>query len=357
MKILQIMGGYLDGGAEIFYIDALIALKNVNEEQYAIVNKKNKKGISKLKKLKIPFKAVSFNKLFKWPTKSSIKKVVKEFKPDIVHYWMGRAASFTINGKHINIGWHSGYRGVERFKACDYHIALTKELKKHIASQGIEFNNIYELPIYTNKNTSKKISRKNFNTPEDKPLLLSLSRLHPVKGIDTLLKAMVKIPDVFLWVAGSGPLKKELMDQSEMLGLEGRVKFLGWRDDKEALMATSDVCLFPSRNDAFGAVIIEAWAAKKPNISCKSPGPKEIIKHNHNGLLVEIDNVDQLVRAIKKVINDKKLRILLAKNGYERFQKSYSEKAFSKNILKVYKTVIKLGKKNYEKQKTKHSYY
>ena len=122
-------------------------------------------------------------------------------------------------------------------------------------------------------------------------------------------------------------------------------------------MATSDVCLFPSRNDAFGAVIIEAWAAKKPNISCKSPGPKEIIKHNHNGLLVEIDNVDQLVRAIKKVINDKKLRILLAKNGYERFQKSYSEKAFSKNILKVYKTVIKLEKKNYEKQKTKHSYY
>ena len=50
MKILQIMGGYLDGGAEIFYIDALIALKNVNEEQYAIVNKKNKKGISKLKR-------------------------------------------------------------------------------------------------------------------------------------------------------------------------------------------------------------------------------------------------------------------------------------------------------------------
>ena len=92
-------------------------------------------------------------------------------------------------------------------------------------------------------------------------------------------------------------------------------------------------------------------------VQCKSPGPKEIIKHNHNGLLVEIDNVDQLVRAIKKVINDKKLRILLAKNGYERFQKSYSEKAFSKNILKVYKTVIKLGKKNYEKQKTKHSYY
>ena len=65
MKVIQLMGGYSDGGAEIFYIDALTALKNSNIEQYAIVNKKNKKGINKLKELSIPFMAVSFNKLFK----------------------------------------------------------------------------------------------------------------------------------------------------------------------------------------------------------------------------------------------------------------------------------------------------
>ena len=58
MKILQIMGGYSDGGAEIFYIDALAALNNINIEQYAIVNKKNKKGIKKLEELNIPFKTV-----------------------------------------------------------------------------------------------------------------------------------------------------------------------------------------------------------------------------------------------------------------------------------------------------------
>ena len=110
------MGGYSDGGAEIFYIDALTALNNINVEQYAIVNKKNIKGISKLRELEIPYKAVSFNKLFKCSTKFIISKVIKEFKPDIAHYWMGRASSFLINGKHVNIGWHSGYRGVERFK-------------------------------------------------------------------------------------------------------------------------------------------------------------------------------------------------------------------------------------------------
>mgnify|MGYP001219437919 FL=1 len=345
MKILQVMGGYLDGGAEIFYIDALSALSNSNIEQYAIINKRNKKGIAKLKALNIPFKTVSFNKLFKWPSKSTISKVIKEFKPDIAHYWMGRACSFSIRGEHINIGWHSGYRGVERFRACDYHIALTNELKKHIALQGIDPDKIYELPIYTNENKSKKINRQDFDTPDDKQLLLSLSRLHPVKGIDILIEAMVKVPDVFLWIAGSGPIKKDLINQTKRLGLGGRVKFLGWRDDKEALMATSDICVFPSRNDAFGAVIIEAWAAKKPNIACKSPGPKAIIKDNYDGLLVDIDDSNQLADTIKKVIINKKLRQSLANNGHRKFMKNYSEQAFSRNIIKIYSSVIKLKNK------------
>ena len=345
MKIIQIMGGYSDGGAEIFYIDALAALSNLNIEQYAIVNKKNKKGIKKLEELNIPFKTVSFNKLIKWPSKLIISKVIKDFKPDIAHYWMGRACSFLIRGEHINIGWHSGYRGVDRFRACDYHIALTNELKKHISLQGIDPDKIFELPIYTNENKSKKINRKDFDTPDDKQLLLSLSRLHPVKGIDILIEAMVKVPDVFLWIAGSGPIKKDLINQTKRLGLGGRVKFLGWRDDKEALMATSDICVFPSRNDAFGAVIIEAWAAKKPNIACKSPGPKAIIKDNYDGLLVDIDDSNQLADTIKKVIINKKLRQSLANNGHRKFMKNYSEQAFSRNIIKIYSSVIKLKNK------------
>ena len=345
MKILQVMGGHSDGGAEIFFIDALAALSNSNIEQYAIVNKRNKKGITKLKALNIPFRTVSFNKLFKWPSKFTISKVIKEFKPDIAHYWMGRACSFSIRGEHINIGWHSGYRGVERFRDCDYHITLTNELKKHIALQGIDSDKIYQLPIYTNENNSKKINRKDFDTPSDTQLILSLSRLHPVKGIDILLDAMVKVPDVFLWIAGSGPIKKDLINQTKRLGLDGRVKFLGWRDDKEALMATSDICVFPSRNDAFGAVIIEAWAAKKPNIACKSPGPKAIIKDNYDGLLVDIDDSNQLADTIKKVIINKKLRQSLANNGHRKFMKNYSEQAFSRNIIKIYSSVIKLKNK------------
>ena len=344
MKILQIMGGYSDGGAEIFYIDALSALRNINIEQYAIVNKKNKKGIKKIEELNIPFQAISFNKLFKLPSKYTISKVIKEFKPDIVHYWMGRACSFLIHGEHINIGWHSGYRGVKRFRACDYHIALTSELKKHIVSQGIDHNKIYELPIYTHKNISNQLVRKDFDTPEDKPLLLSLSRLHPVKGLDILLEAMVKVPKAFLWIAGSGPLKNDLIRQSERLGLKQRVKFLGWREDKEALMATADICVFPSRNDSFGAVIIESWAARKTTVACKAPGPLGLISHRKDGILAEIDNAEEFSKSVNEIINNKMLAKKLANNGYKKFQKCYTEKVFVRNILAIYTKVLEINK-------------
>ena len=334
------MGGAGEGGAEEFFIDAIEALKNKKINQYIIINNRNKKRLKKISDLKILFDTASFGKLFKWPTQKVINKAIKEFKPDIVHYWMGRASSFLVNGKHINIGWHSGFRGVERFRKCDYHIALTEELKKHIANQGINSKDIFELPIYTKENKLNKMNRSKFNTPKNKPLLLSLSRLHQVKGINILIDAMPKIPDAYLWIAGSGPLEKVLKSQTANLGLNDRVRFLGWRDDKEILMATADICVFPSRNDSFGAVTIESWAARKTTVACKSPGPLGLISHRKDGILVEIDNAEEFSKSVNEIINNKKLAKTLANNGYNKFQKFYTEKVFVRNIIAIYTRVL-----------------
>ncbi|MDB4040086.1 glycosyltransferase family 4 protein [Methylophilaceae bacterium] len=343
MKILQIMGGAGEGGAEEFFIDAVEALKNKKINQFLIINKKNQKRVKKISGLKILFATASFSKLIKWPTQRVIDKAINEFKPDIIHYWMGRASSFLVEGKHINIGWHSGYRGVERFRKCDYHIALTNKLKKHIANQGINLKDIYELPIYTKKNKLNKIDRSKFNTPKNKPLLLSLSRLHPVKGINNLIDAMLKIPDAYLWIAGSGPLETELKLQTTSLGLDDRIRFLGWREDKEILMATADICVFPSRNDSFGAVIIESWAARKTTVACKAPGPLGLIAHRKDGILVEIDNPEKFSKSVNEIINNKKLVKKLATNGYNKFQKFYTEKIFVRNILAIYTKILKIN--------------
>ena len=328
------------GGAEIFFIDAMTALKHAKIEQRAIIRPNNDERIKQIHNLNIPVKTAGFKNAFPWPTSSIIRKTVNDFKPDIVQYWMARAASFCVPGNHINIGWHSSNSKIKRFQKCDYQIGVTQDVSQHVIDQNIATDRVFTLPLYTQRTNTPAVSRESLDTPKNVPLLLSLSRLHPVKGLDTLLNAMTQIPDAHLWIAGSGPSEQELKDQTASLGLSNRVRFLGWREDKEALMQTADIYVFPSRNDSFGAVMIEAWAHKTPFIASKAPGPNAYIRHEKDGLLVEIDDPKGLADAIHKVITNTNLKSYLIKNGYERFEKEFTQDAFTENALNIYKNVM-----------------
>ena len=339
MKSFHIMASSKDGGAEIFFADAVKAINSIGLKQFALVHPKYKK-IGDLLALNIPTKTATFNQWIRWPTNTVIDCIIRDFKPDIIHYWMGRAASFSVTeGTHVNVGWHSGYRGVKRFKNCRYHFSLTKELAIHLEKQGINKNKILILPNYTRPMKGKPIDRLLFSTPKDKTLLLLLARLHPVKGIDTLIKALPYIKDTYLWIAGSGPLEKELRSLVKELSLDNYVKFLGWRDDRDDLIAASDICIFPSRNDSFGAVTIEAWSAKKPFIATKAPGPKAMILDGVDGILVEIDDVIGLAKSINSLKSDTELQKKLKKNGYKRYKKEFSEEVYKHNIYQFYNDI------------------
>ena len=339
MKIFHIMASSKDGGAEIFFADAVKAINSIGLQQFALVHPKYKK-IGDLLALNVPIKTASFNQWLRWPTNKIIDYIIREFNPDIIHYWMGRAASFSVIKKtHINVGWHSGYRGVKRFKNCSFHFALTKELMIHLEKQGINKKKILVLPNYTPFMNGKPIDREIFNTPKNKTLLLLLARLHPVKGIDTLIKALPYVKDTYLWIAGSGPLENELKRLTKELSLDRYVKFLGWRDDRDDLIASSDICIFPSRNDSFGAVTIEAWSAKKPFIATRAPGPKAMIHDGVDGILVEVDDVKGLAKSINRLKSDTELQKKLKINGYKRYKKEFSEEVFKYNIYNFYNVI------------------
>ncbi len=260
MKILHAMAGAPVGGAETFFVDAVEAIDEARLEQFVITRDNNEHKTDVIKRLNIPLKTTGFGRRWKWPTRRALQHAITEFNPDIVHHWMGRAGMFAIGGSHVNIGWYGGYYKPERFGNCQHHVAVTQDIADHIVQQGIPAKYVRVLHIYAEFETVQPLNRAEFNTPDGVPLLLSLSRLHSKKGLDVLLEAMVKIPDAYLWIAGSGPLEQELKAQMRALKLEERVRFLGWRYDREALLATADVCVFPSRYEPFGAVVIEAWA-------------------------------------------------------------------------------------------------
>ena len=125
------------------------------------------------------------------------------------------------------------------------------------------------------------------------------------------------------------------------LGLNNRVRFLGWRNDREALLSTADICVFPSRNDSFGAVILEAWATETPLVATKAPGPRAYVNHEENGLLVDIDDKEAFVDALRRVIEENGLTQQLTVNGLKSYKDGFTKEAFKQNITELYQSVTK----------------
>lgn len=336
MRVMQVMAGGPVGGAETFFVDAVKAIDELDIAQSVVTRNNNPQKIKEFENRNIPFKTASFNKLWKGPTRRAIHSSIQQFNPDIVHHWLGRAGTFAQHGTHANLGWYGGYYKPERYQNCHYHIAITQDIADHIVRQGIDAKSVYMLQLFAEIEKGAPLDRSEFDTPEGVPLLLALSRLHECKGLDVLIDAMRSVPEAYLWIAGDGPLKNDLLKQVKDYGLEDRIRFLGWRYDREALLATADAVVFPSRYESFGAVTIEAWASGTPLIAAKAAGPKAYVSHEENGLLVEIDDVAGLASAINRLIKDTDLQKHLTSNGLSYYESTFTKSVFQKNVQSLY---------------------
>lgn len=340
LRVMHVMAGAEQGGAENIFLESVLALAETSIEQFVVTRPNNQFRLEQFQKAGIRTQTASFNNWLRSSTTNTLNKAVREFDPDIIEYWMGRAGTFAVNSRALNIGWYGGYYKLERFKNCSHHIGLTKDLVRHIKEQGVEEDNIGLVHTYAEFEQAPPTPRDSLNTPNDAPLLLALARLHHKKALDILLKALVNIPGAYLWIAGEGPIETELKNLSNTLGLDDRVRFLGWRDDRGSLLAASDICVFPSRYEPFGTVTVDAWAANTPLVAAKAAGPKAYVDHEQNGLLVEIDDIDGLREAINRLIGDKNLQEKLVSGGRQTYENQFTKAVFIRDSLQFYQKAL-----------------
>ncbi len=340
MKVMHVMAGATQGGAENIFLECALALADAPIEQAVVTRPENTFRIKSLEDKGIKVATASFNKLLKGPTKRVIAQMVAEFQPDIIQYWMGRAGIFAVEGDHVNVAWYGGYYKRERFTKCDYHVGLTQDLYDHIVAQGVPQERAKIIYTYAEFPDADPTPRASLDTPEDVPLLLSLARLHKKKAIDILLESLLQVPEAYLWIAGEGPIEAELKQQCTDLGLDNRVRFLGWRNDRGSLLAAADICVFPSRYEPFGTVTVDAWAAKTPLVAAKAAGPKAYVTHDHDGLLVEIDDVQGLADAINRVIHEDGLAEKLIAGGTQTYEGKFTKQVYIRDSLDFYKKIL-----------------
>jgi glycosyltransferase involved in cell wall biosynthesis len=175
--------------------------------------------------------------------------------------------------------------------------------------------------------------------------LLYLGRLHPIKGIESLLMACGIVnslsTDWHLHIAGTGSASYVdfLKSKVQELGLSRQVEFVGelFEEQKEALFAQSDVALVPSHVENFGIVVAESLAHAVPVIASKGT-PWIGLETNRCGLWVDNDP-ESLATAIRRI------RTLplqeMGRRGREWMEKDFSWDAVSGEILTVYRECIR----------------
>lgn len=168
---------------------------------------------------------------------------------------------------------------------------------------------------------------------------MSLSKLHPYRGHDTLLKALVDLPNCVLWFAGDGPQRTELDMLARNLNISERVRFVGDTTDRTALTRTADVIVLTTRQEAFNNIIPETWAAGSPLIVCRKEAAENPIEDGVNGLLVPIDNTPALRDAVQRVLNDEPLRRRLIAHGYAAYVKDYTKESVIRQWIQLYRTL------------------
>jgi glycosyltransferase involved in cell wall biosynthesis len=148
----------------------------------------------------------------------------------------------------------------------------------------------------------------------DGSTLVFAGRLGPQKALDTLLHALVDVPDAALVVAGDGPERGPLEELVRTLELDGRVSFLGAvpRERVLRLFGAADASVLSSAWENFPHTVVEALAVGCPVIATSVGGVPEVVRDGENGLLVAPGDPRALADAIARLLSDEALRERLA---------------------------------------------
>lgn len=346
MRILHVIAGAPVGGAETFAVDAIAGLAGRGIVQHVICRPYpeplRRYAAAGVASTTMRFSAA--NRLIGGPRR--VGTLARAFGADLLHAWMSRAGSFVPAGLPFPaVGWFGDYYKLKYFNTCDSFFAVTPDIAASIVSRGMPAERVFTTNTFGTMPDASPVDRASLGTPGNATVALVLSRMHRVKGIDTILRAAAEVPGLTLWLAGDGPCRAEYEALTRQLGLSERVRFLGWRNDRKALLEACDICALPSRYEPFGTVIVEAWAADRPLVATWADGARQYVRDGIDGLLCPPDDPPALAACLKRAMHDKVLAASLAKAGRARFEADFTREIVLDRLIEAYREVLVLGKR------------
>ncbi len=338
MRVLQVMAGAEFGGAEAFFVRLVIALHKAGLDQRVVIRHHPDRAKA-FREAGIKPVELAFGGWMDFRTASALRREIRAFRPDVALTWMNRATRMLPQGEFVHVARLGGYYNLKYYRKCRHLIGNTEDIRDYLIGDGWPAERAHYLPNFVTETKAEPVDRRAFYTPDGAPLVVAMGRLHENKGFDVLLEAMARIPGAYLWIAGEGPLRADLEKKAESLCVKPRTRFLSWREDTPALLASGDIFICPSRHEPLGNVVLEAWAQAAPVIAADSYGPGTLIENRETGILVPVDDAPALAGAILNLLKDDKLRQHVARQGHQAFKKDYTEKIIVARYLKFFESI------------------
>ena len=317
---------------------------------------------------------------------NKIKKLIKEYKPHIVHTHaaksgaLGRMAAFacnvpvTVHTFHGHV-FHSYFGGLQTsvYKNIERHLAkrttglvTLSEIQKHELADIHHIaphDKFHIVPLgfdlekfWTDKESKRNFFRKKYGLEEDEIAIGIIGRLVPVKDHKMFLNAfkLAKLSakvKIKAFIIGDGELKEELMKYCTEIGLSftsgmdphplSDVFFTSWIKEVDVANAGLDIIALSSLNEGTPVSLIEAQAAGKPIVSTQTGGIENVVIAGETALLSPVADVQSFAVNLAKLADDKDLRLKLSVKGEDFVKKRFHYLALVKNMSDLYRTLLK----------------
>lgn len=403
MKILLAHNYYNPvGGAEVFYHEVGRVLEE-NQHEVAYFSPLDENIDSKFKKYfpnVVNYKSTNILKsvfnikdmIYSNESKNKIEKLIKDFKPDIVHvfaiytrltpsildvckeynvpivmscndykhicpsyklYHDGKLCEDCKGGKYFNVIKNKCLKGSLIYSTAaameayvhDYlniyrkNINLFLFASEFMAKKTEEFWGIdsFQWDILKNPFESNKYELST-NYEE---YCLFFGRLIDEKGVDILIEAMKNIPKCKLKIIGNGPDEETLKEKAKNLE---NIEFLGpkWNDELNEILKKAKFVIIPSIwHENFPYVILQSFAYGKAVIGSNRGGIPELVKDNEFGYVYEALNSKELSEKMLLLWNSPEECMKMGENAKAYMNREFNDEKFYENIIKNYKKVLK----------------
>jgi len=321
----------------------------------------------------IPTRLLPCRSRLDFRTLRELRRLILLEKGDIIHCHGFKADFYgLLVGKSLKIplittihGW-TGLNMINRvyqfldglfLHFFDRVVALGEENRKKLIKFGVNPRAISIIPygIHCDDPAQgpKRISPARFGLKEDDIVVGVIARLNLEKGHHHLLKAarivIDRVPGVRFLLVGDGPLRSQLDQEVDALGLAESVIFAGFQSDMNSIYSLLDMVVLASLREGLPLTILEAMAAGLPVVATRVGEVHDVVRHGATGFLVEPGDEIGLAEAILELTKNPHRCAEMGNLGRRLIEDRFGSARMGENYTALYAEVIRgrLGKERY----------